>query len=261
MSQRHMGWAGLGAFVLALSAMGWAWQAEEGDSAPTALADTASIGRIVDCEGSAARRAVMAERWSAAAPGAPLALGDWLEVGTRGANALKLRLAGDVELVLGPGTLVELVDAGHLRLTRGDLLVDARRAGELQVDGPGSESSKVAARAVLRARGQDLERLERDPSWLAGYEAGTSTEALGSLLANVDGRNVPLTIGYHKVTVDVRDQIARTVIEESFVNHTSSVLEGVFYFPAAGRRLDFGLRNVDRRRAGAGRHRREGTRA
>ena len=54
---------------------------------------------------------------------------------------------------------------------------------------------------------------------------------MGSLLAKVDGRNTPLTIGYHKVTVDIRDQIARTVIEESFVNHTDARLEGVFYFP------------------------------
>ena len=42
---------------------------------------------------------------------------------------------------------------------------------------------------------------------------------------------MPLTVGYHKVAVDIRDQIARTVIEESFVNHTDKELEGVFYFP------------------------------
>ena len=42
---------------------------------------------------------------------------------------------------------------------------------------------------------------------------------------------MPLTVGYHHVTVDIRDQIARTVIEESFVNRTDAVLEGVFYFP------------------------------
>ena len=46
-----------------------------------------------------------------------------------------------------------------------------------------------------------------------------------------DGRNEPLTVGYHKVSVDIRDQIARTVVEESFVNHTGGRLEGVFYFP------------------------------
>ena len=32
-------------------------------------------------------------------------------------------------------------------------------------------------------------------------------------------------------SVDIRDQIARTVVEESFVNHTNGRLEGVFYFP------------------------------
>src|SRR5262249_44737640 len=42
---------------------------------------------------------------------------------------------------------------------------------------------------------------------------------------------VPLSVGYHKVTVDIRDQIARTTIEESFVNHTATNLEGVFHFP------------------------------
>ena len=42
---------------------------------------------------------------------------------------------------------------------------------------------------------------------------------------------MPLSVGYHKVAVDIRDQIARTTIEESFVNHTKGVLEGVFYFP------------------------------
>ena len=56
-------------------------------------------------------------------------------------------------------------------------------------------------------------------------------ESIGSLIAKVDGRDVPLTVGYHKVSVDIRDQIARTVIEESFVNHTPTRLEGVFQFP------------------------------
>src|SRR4029077_623274 len=57
-------------------------------------------------------------------------------------------------------------------------------------------------------------------------------ESLGSLLVKLpDGRNVPLTVGYHKVNVEIRDQIARTVIEESFVNRTPAQLEGVFYFP------------------------------
>ena len=54
---------------------------------------------------------------------------------------------------------------------------------------------------------------------------------MGSLVAKVDGRDVPLTVGYHHVSVEIRDQIARTTIEQSFVNHTKSRTEGVFYFP------------------------------
>ncbi len=50
-------------------------------------------------------------------------------------------------------------------------------------------------------------------------------------MATIDGRDVPLTIGYHKVSVEIRDQIARTTIEESFVNHLAAALEGEFYFP------------------------------
>ena len=42
---------------------------------------------------------------------------------------------------------------------------------------------------------------------------------------------MPLSVGYHKVTVDIRDQIARTVIEESFVNHSEIRTEGTFFFP------------------------------
>ncbi|MHC4471363.1 MAG: VIT domain-containing protein, partial [Planctomycetota bacterium] len=47
----------------------------------------------------------------------------------------------------------------------------------------------------------------------------------------VDGRNVPLRVGYHKVSVVIRDQIAETTVEESFVNATRQTLEGVFTFP------------------------------
>src|SRR5207302_6631652 len=78
---------------------------------------------------------------------------------------------------------------------------------------------------------EKLTRLEHEPQWLKGFKGTESAESIGSLIAKVDGRSVPLTVGYHKVTVDIRDQIARTVIEESFVNHVSTQLEGVFYFP------------------------------
>ncbi|TDJ76017.1 MAG: hypothetical protein E2O39_03680, partial [Planctomycetota bacterium] len=201
------------------------------------LSASTDVGRVLDREGVAARRAVLADRWGPADEGTALETGDWLEVGSRGANALKVRLTGGIELTLGPGTLVEVIGGGRIELLRGEVLVDTTRGPEvpevasLEVRGPGETILHVDGRTVLRARDGALVRLSEAPRWLVGYEANASTEAMGSLLAKVDGRNVPLTIGYHKVTVDIRDQIARTVIEESFENHTSTVLEGVFYFP------------------------------
>lgn len=59
-------------------------------------------------------------------------------------------------------------------------------------------------------------------------------ESLGSLVAKIDGRDTPLALGYHKVSVEIRDQIARTTIEESFINRTDQRTEGVFYFPLPG---------------------------
>lgn len=211
--------------VLVLSGPGAPAQGAEG------LSNSGEVGRILDREGVAARRGVLADRWGEIERGSAVWPGDWLEVGTRGANALALELAGGARGTLGPGTLVEVESAGRLLLSRGELAVDTTDAPAVEVRGPGATTVQIAGRAVLGVRDGKVVRIDRDPAWLVGYRSNASTEALGSLLANIDGRNVPLTIGYHKVTVDVRDQIARTVIEESFENHTSTILEGVFYFP------------------------------
>src|SRR5205085_8085204 len=80
-------------------------------------------------------------------------------------------------------------------------------------------------------RNQRLRLAGKEPAWLKGFRGATANESIGSLVAKVDGRSEPLSVGYHKVTVDIRDQIARTTIEESFVNHTVETLEGVFQFP------------------------------
>ena len=78
---------------------------------------------------------------------------------------------------------------------------------------------------------RQLVRRDDQPNWLAGFLGATNDESIGSLITKIDGRDVPLTIGYHKVKVEIRDQIARTTIEESFVNHTKTRLEGQFHFP------------------------------
>jgi len=190
-----------------------------------------SPGKVADREGAVFVKAVGAERWALANEGTRLVAGDWIKTGARGANAAELHLADGSRLVLGPGGLLEIVTAASARLYSGELEARPKVGTKINVVGPGDATLAVESRSVLRARDKRLSTLETDPAWLRGFKAKESTEAMGSLLANVDGRDVPLTLGYHKVTVDIRDQIARTQIEESFVNHTGSVLEGVFYFP------------------------------
>ena len=215
--------AALGSWSVALSTA----RQDRGD----ALSESGEVGRVLDREGTATRKGASGRRSDLLERGSALMPGDRIEVGARGANALKVQATGGAEWTLGPGTQVEAGDRASLELVRGDVLLVPSPGETLTVRGPRGSQRRVAERSVLRVRSDELEALETDPAWLVGYEANASTEALGSLLANVDGRDVPLSIRYHKVTVDVRDQIARTVIEEAFVNHTSEVLEGVFYFP------------------------------
>ncbi|MEM1450653.1 MAG: VIT domain-containing protein [Planctomycetota bacterium] len=200
-----------------------------------ALSADPALGRITDREGNAARRGLLADRWGLAENRTRLIAGDWLRTGARGANALAFELSADAgrgpKLVLGPRGLLEIAERDRVVLLTGELSLDVPEGTTVRIDGPGDTTISVQGRAVLRAAKSALVRLDERPRWLVGYEGDASTEALGSLLATVDGRNVPLTIGYHNVTVDIRDQIARTVIEESFVNHTPRILEGVFYFP------------------------------
>ncbi len=197
-----------------------------------APAPAGPVGKITDREGTAARRGLTDPRWTPADARALVLPGDWLKTAARGANALDVALDGGARLVLGPGALVEVLAADRLRLHAGEAAFTPPDGTKLVVEaGPGGAPREVTARTVLRAKPGALEALPAPPRWLVGYEERTPTEAVGALLATVDGRDVPLTLGYHKVEVDIRDQLARTEIEESFVNHTPHVLEGVFYFP------------------------------
>ena len=109
--------------------------------------------------------------------------------------------------------------------------VAAAEKSPMEVAGPDKQAVAVKGTQLFRIEKEKLVRLEKDPLWLKGFEGREVGESIGSLVANIDGRNTPLTVGYHKVTVDIRDQIARTTVEESFVNHTDARLEGVFHFP------------------------------
>ncbi|MEO1845534.1 MAG: VIT domain-containing protein, partial [Akkermansiaceae bacterium] len=199
------------------------------------LSEVGDIGKVIDTQGIVSVRPKMAKRWSMASKNFPLKPGDWVRTDVRGANAVQLRLAGGGQLILGPGTLVEIIDKMKVSFFSGELEASARKkSGQIVIIPTNGKSMGVSAgqRKLLRRNdGRGFQLIEKDPNWLLGFKGAVTTESMGSLLATVEGRNTPLTIGYHKVTVDIRDQIARTTIEESFVNHTESRLEGVFYFP------------------------------
>lgn len=47
----------------------------------------------------------------------------------------------------------------------------------------------------------------------------------------VPWREIPLTIKYHRVTVNIRDQLATTHVDQAFVNEASFAVEGTYIFP------------------------------
>ncbi|MGA2061934.1 MAG: VIT domain-containing protein [Thermoguttaceae bacterium] len=196
-----------------------------------ALTEDGRIGKISDVQGIVGLKPVMANRWTPVAARLVLKPGDWIRTDPRGANAVALRLVKQTDVTLGPGSLAELVRPNQIRLFDGEIKVYAEDKSPLEILGPDEQKIMVQGRQVFRLDKQKLVRLDKDPLWLKGFEGAEAVESIGSLIAKVDGRDVPLTVGYHTVSVDIRDQIARTVIEESFVNHTPTRLEGVFQFP------------------------------
>jgi len=195
------------------------------------LTEDGRIGKLSDLQGLVAVRPAAAERWTPLDGPILLRSGDWLRTDLRGANAAALRLVKDTAVALGPGSLAELAAPNRMRLAEGEIKIAAAPKAPVELLGPGGEKVSVEGTQLYRVQNGKLVRLEKEPLWLRAFEGRTTADPIGSLVAKVEGRNVPLTVGFHKVTVDVRDQIARTVIEESFVNHTAGQLEGVFYFP------------------------------
>ncbi len=201
------------------------------EAGKSGLSDDRSAGKVLDCEGSVHVKPASGDRWTSAAAEMIVLPSDLIKTGARGANAASISLKSGASIVLGPGAIAEIPDSKSARIIEGEMEAVSPVGSEITVTGPGGASMKFRGSRCVRASGGKLSVLDPPPRWLTDYKKNQSTEAMGSLLANIDGREVPLSIGYHKVVVDVRDQIARTVVEESFVNHTSTVLEGVFYFP------------------------------
>ena len=223
---------------------------DEEFAVPDTFTADGRVGKVLDVQGVVAVKPRLQTRWTPLVGETVLKPGDLVRADVRGANAARLRLTSGVEFILGPGSQLQLPTADKPKLVSGTAEVtgavellgpgDSRMAVEEQdLNAEDAEDAEDAERAaeegrrgvVLRVEEGKLVRVGKEPLWLAGFKGTTATDPLGSLVVNVDGRNVPLTIGYHKVSVDIRDQIARTTIEETFKNNTDTRTEGVFYFP------------------------------
>jgi len=223
-------------------------------------------GRIVDHQGIVSLRPLTHSRWTPVAGSMLIKPGDWLRTDARGANAATVELVSKYRVIVGPGSLVELAQPNTVVLHYGEAQIVGSGAASKPVEliGPDNQSITVQPdeTALYRLTGSGvffgpgssdlanddppkktpdplkppesrgaLTKIDEKPVWLSGYEGTSSEQSIGSLIANVDGRNTPLTVGFHRVNVEIRDQIARTTIEESFVNHTPGRLEGTFHFP------------------------------
>jgi predicted Zn-dependent protease len=195
------------------------------------LTEDGRVGKVADVQGVVSIKPVMHQRWSPVSAHLLLKPGDWLRTDLRGANAADVRLVKRTRLILGPGTLVEVVKPEQVRLIEGEIEITVPAGAKLELLAPDKEAIAVKGTQRYRLDRGSLVAVRAEPRWLKAFKGQTSDESIGSLVARVDGRNVPLTVGQHKVRVTIRDQIARTEIEESFVNHTGGVLEGVFHFP------------------------------
>jgi predicted Zn-dependent protease len=195
------------------------------------LTEDGRVGKVTDVQGIVSIKPVMHQRWTPVGPHFLIKPGDWLRTDLRGANAAEVRLVKRTRLILGPGTLIEVIKPDQIRLLEGELESTVPTGAKLEIIGPRKQTITAKGTQRTRLDKEQFVAVDREPLWLKAFKGKTNNESIGSLVALVDGRNVPLTVGQHKVAVDIRDQIARTVIEETFVNHTNGVLEGVFHFP------------------------------
>ncbi len=205
--------------------------AKKQNTVPATLADDGRIGKVIDVQGVVTLRSLGQGRGCPIVERVPVRPGDLVQTELQGAHAVTIKLLDGGQVVIGPGSTLELASPRELRFTAGEIKIKTKGAPPFVLVGPDGAQRKVDHSGCYRADRRSLVALEKDPAWLQSYEGRASGESLGSLLARIDGRDVPLTVGYHKVSVDIQDQIARTTIEESFVNQTESVLEGTFCLP------------------------------
>jgi hypothetical protein len=203
---------------------------EARDADPVPPRDDGRAGVVRATQGTVLVRPAGAQRFTPLQRGDLLLPGDTVRTEVRGAHLAELDLGGG-SLVLGPGATVRLGGPRAARLLQGEIEVRAAAATAFDVTGAGDFHESVTGTLFARTQGSTTSAMPTEPRWLAGYRAATGDAWTGALTATIDGRDVDLAVVQHQVTVDIRDQIARTTIEQVFRNATDVRTEGVFRFP------------------------------
>ncbi|MBC7816726.1 MAG: hypothetical protein IAG10_07555, partial [Planctomycetaceae bacterium] len=158
------------------------------------LTEDGRIGKVSDAQGIVVLRPMLAKRWTPLCREMLLKPGDWLRTELRGANAIKVTLSSEVELTLGPGTLVECISPMQARLYSGQaqVMFPKQNTGEesvaFQLSAPrdGSRFLKPGDKKLVRVdRDEKLVDVEKTPLWLAGFEGTSNNESIGSLIVNL----------------------------------------------------------------------------
>jgi len=226
----------------------------------------AGLGRVELARGGVGMRPDGRKRWSAAMPGRAIEAGETLRTSSDPSSCARLVLNDGSLVAINSSSVVRLLEKGRVELQAGDAHFKVPKGAPLTVAAPmcsiavrgtefdvtvvpGRTTVSVSESSVeLSARGKVTEigpntafsvteagisqASSQGPApWLAKLEGAPERETLGRLVARLEGKEVPLSVKAHEVRVTIRDQIAYTLIDEEFENHTGGRLEGTFYYP------------------------------
>ena len=150
----------------------------------------------------------------------------------RGANAAELHLVKRTRVILGPGTLIEVIRPEQIRLIEGEMEITVPAKAQLEMVGPDRTAGRRQGhKAAIRIGKEKLVGLDKEPAWLLGFKGTTTDNMIGSLVALVDGRNVPLcgrlSQGHGRYPRSDRPHRDRGIVCQPH----RQLLEGVFHFP------------------------------
>ncbi len=151
------------------------------------LTEDGRIGNVSESQGIVTLRPMLAKRWTPVCREMLLKPGDWVRTELRGANAIKVTLSSEVDLTLGPGTLIECMSPTQARLHTGQVQVRSRLAPRDELN---------ASQTPISANASEEAERQRRSARLAGSETATycSPRARAAVSSNRTRNNLSESI-------------------------------------------------------------------